>query len=290
MQQLNHRTIVAIIVVGLVAAPSLVSGGVTAPPVTSPTPTVAPSMTSLNDTAEPALRTRHAQRGTANDTVALDNVTVEAICTDYKANRATFEIINNDDDTAIVSYLAADAAGGSGTVTIPPGESVRVDDINTTSIATGLEQGAITLFVENAPGEEEQGINYGSDPSPCGDTVPTYLDVVFTNQTTFDRENFAVTIDEVALPEGGFVVFTNKSGAVVGTSYYIGQGIAEQVDVDLHRAFEDAEAGDQTTLTATLYRDTNDNGTFDPAIDQPYESECGTTSATATVTYGGDEP
>lgn len=266
---------------------SLVSGGAIASVVASPTQTLTSPVAPLSDDAEPAIPTRHTQHGTGNGTVTLDNVTAKGICTDYEANTATFEIINTDDDTATVSYVSQDGKN-SGQVTIAPGESVRVDDVDTTSIATGLESVAITLFVENAPGNGEQYINYGNDPTPCGDAVATYPNVVFNNQTTAAAESFAVTIDEAALPSGGFVVFTNESEAVVATSYYIGEGVAKQVDVDLYPAFENATAGDRVTLTATLYRDTNDNGKFDPTVDQPYKSQNGTTSATATVTYDGN--
>ncbi len=282
--------------ISLVAAPGLGSGGATATTDTHSIRSASSTMATQNGNALPALSTQQAlatpaTNTAANDTVALNNVTAAGVCTDYKHDTATFEISNHDDDTAQVTYHSPAGEGGSGKVAIPPGESIRVDNMDTTGVATGLESAAITLFIENAPAEKEQGINYPSNRTPCGNATPTTPEIMFTNQTTFAQDDFAVMTDKAALPQGGFIVFANESEAIVDNSYYIGQGTAEQVDANLYEAFENADEGDQVTLTATLYRDTDGDGTFDPTVDEPYKNERGiNTSATATVTYGGYTP
>ena len=107
--------------------------------------------------------------------------------------------------------------------------------------------------------------------------------IEFTDQT---GDGTAVTIDNVSLSHGGFVVVDDGTGTIVGVSDYLGAGDHENVTVE-QREDDDLEMLGQ--LTATVHRDTTDNETFafeetDGEEDRPYVEDGYPVSDTATVT------
>ncbi|NUB90162.1 DUF4179 domain-containing protein [Haloterrigena sp. SYSU A121-1] len=96
----------------------------------------------------------------------------------------------------------------------------------------------------------------------------------------------SVTVDEVSLSEGGFVVVTGSDGETLAVSDYLEAGSHENVTIERN---EDAQAELVGQLTATVHRDTNDDENFgyddsDGEADPPYLEDGYPVSDTATVT------
>ena len=96
----------------------------------------------------------------------------------------------------------------------------------------------------------------------------------------------SVTVDEVSLSEGGFVVVTGGDGETLAVSDYLEAGSHENVTIERS---EDAQAELVGQLTATVHRDSDgdesyDYGDSDGEDDQPYLAEGYPVSDTATVT------
>jgi len=72
-----------------------------------------------------------------------------------------------------------------------------------------------------------------------------------------------VLVAQVALPSAGFVVISTGDGTVLGAG-----AVPEGAEMDLQVPL-DPPLTDDTTVTATLHADTDGNGEFDPAVDQP---------------------
>ncbi|ADB58953.1 hypothetical protein Htur_0052 [Haloterrigena turkmenica DSM 5511] len=101
----------------------------------------------------------------------------------------------------------------------------------------------------------------------------------------------SVTVDEVSLSEGGFVVVTGSDGETLAVSDYLEAGSHENVTVE---RTEDAQAELVGQLTATVHRDTTDDESFayedsDGEEDRPYLEDGYPVSDTATVTGGTDD-
>jgi PGF-CTERM protein len=99
-----------------------------------------------------------------------------------------------------------------------------------------------------------------------------------------------VTVDEVFLPEGGYVVIHNAStGDVIGHTAYFDAGTYEDVDVLL----DENLAGGQNQVIAMSHMDTNGNQVYDfPDADGPYtaDGEPVTDSAQVSVSSPPPEP
>lgn len=99
----------------------------------------------------------------------------------------------------------------------------------------------------------------------------------------YDQESSGETlvVAQANLSVGGFIALFEESrnGTLLGTSSHLDSGSHENVDVDLT-----TEYSDDTTVVAVLYRDTNDNSTFDPTVDEPYRNDGTVVKDTAYVT------
>ncbi|WP_339105350.1 CARDB domain-containing protein [Haloterrigena salinisoli] len=106
---------------------------------------------------------------------------------------------------------------------------------------------------------------------------------------TFDDQRGdgeSVTVDEVSLSDGGFVVVAGSDGETVAVSDYLEAGTHENVTVERG---EDAQTELVGQLTATVHRDSDgdesyDYGDSDGEDDQPYLADGYPVSDTATVT------
>jgi hypothetical protein len=98
-------------------------------------------------------------------------------------------------------------------------------------------------------------------------------------------ESEGLVLDDlsVATTHGGFAVVRNASGGVVGVSEYLEPGSASPRP-DLRPPIRSNQ-----TVTVTLYRDTNQNRTFD-ATDEPYRADGSVVSDTTNVTIEGEPP
>ncbi len=117
--------------------------------------------------------------------------------------------------------------------------------------------------------------------------------ITIENQT---RNGNAVFVESVTLPEGGFVVLEKPNGSIVGVSLPLASGTHQGkitfrgvpgADRNLTRL------GANTTLVATVHRDSNDNGRFDgllaPSTDEPYTVNGTPVSDRAHVTIPEEE-
>jgi hypothetical protein len=98
-------------------------------------------------------------------------------------------------------------------------------------------------------------------------------------------ESEGLVLDDlsVATTHGGFAVVRNASGGVVGVSEYLEPGSASPRP-DLRPPIRSNQ-----TVTVTLYRDTNENRTFD-AADEPYRADGSVVGDTTNVTIEGAPP
>ncbi len=111
--------------------------------------------------------------------------------------------------------------------------------------------------------------------------------VTFTSQTSGGS---TITVDEVTLPDGGFVTIHDSTvsddalGSVVGTSTYLEAGTHENVTIRLSEPL--SESGD---YVAMAHKDTNDNRAYEfvssnAEADGPYTADGGAVIAAAPVT------
>ncbi|WP_232686725.1 DUF7282 domain-containing protein [Halobacterium zhouii] len=78
--------------------------------------------------------------------------------------------------------------------------------------------------------------------------------------------------------DGGFVVVQNESGSTVAVSNHFTSG-GHAPNLRLSNPLRTNQ-----TLTATVYRDTNGNGAFDPDVDEPYRVDSEPVRASTNVT------
>lgn len=102
--------------------------------------------------------------------------------------------------------------------------------------------------------------------------------VVFYDQESSGEK---LVVAQANLSAGGFVALFegSRNGTLLGTSAHLDPGPHENVDVDLT-----TEYSNDTTVVAVLYRDANDNRTFDPTVDEPYRNDETAVEDTAYVT------
>ncbi|WP_435079395.1 DUF7282 domain-containing protein [Halococcus sp. AFM35] len=158
---------------------------------------------------------------------------------------------------------------------------------------------ALLVAIALAPGA---AIGVVSQPAG-GDVAPQQgatnasanASVTMTNQTRTGRSVF---IDRATLPEGGFVVLSEAgdNGSVIGVSLPLAPGTHEG-KVTLRGVpgsdLNHTSLGANTTLVATLYRDSNDNSRFDGLLesgtDEPYMKDASPVADRATVTIADGE-
>ncbi|TYL39591.1 hypothetical protein CV102_04680 [Natronococcus pandeyae] len=131
------------------------------------------------------------------------------------------------------------------------------------------------------------GIVVGQAPAIFGVDEDPEAAITFEDQ---ESDGTSVTIDEVTLSDGGFVVITDGGDDPLAVSEYLGDGTHENVTVE--RDENNTELVGQ--LTATVHQDTTDDETYaydetDGEEDRPYLEAGYPVSDTATVTTTGDE-
>ncbi|MFC3957541.1 DUF7282 domain-containing protein [Halovivax cerinus] len=129
------------------------------------------------------------------------------------------------------------------------------------------------------------GLVVGQAPELFGADVATEPEgsIAFEQQ---EADGQSVEISSVTLSDGGFVVVTDESDAVVGVSDHLSEGSHDNVTVN---ATEEAAGSLYGSLTATAYLDSTDDGEFDPrtddgASDRPYVVDGYPLTETASVT------
>jgi len=107
--------------------------------------------------------------------------------------------------------------------------------------------------------------------------TPAQAGVTLANQSSGGT---GVVVDSAFLPDGGYVVVHDESGAVVGNSAYLSAGLHRSVTVDL-----DAPLNQTDSLTAMAHLDTNGDEVYEfPDADDPYTADGGAVVDAATVT------
>ncbi|MFU8867972.1 CARDB domain-containing protein [Natronococcus sp.] len=131
------------------------------------------------------------------------------------------------------------------------------------------------------------GIVVGQAPVIFGVDDDPAASITFEDQ---ESDGVSVTVDEVTLSDGGFVVITDGDDEPLAVSSYLEDGTHENVTV------ESEENGTDLTgqLTATVHQDTTDDETFeyyetDGEEDRPYLEDGYPVSDTASVTVDDDE-
>ncbi len=229
------------------------------------------------------------------DSSALD------ISSDDGSYEATFTVEENsklnpsDDDETVSDTFEMDGREGtiqppeveassgqtiSGTTTIAAGSEVRItaegDDTDNPFLleetATVQNDGSFSAEFDFG-GEPEEGSNFtvyleDSNGNSLADSVSGVVGEAPTAQVSYSggisEDGSVVTVDEVYLPEGGFVTIHDASveddpiGSVVGTSQYLENGTHTDVQVELDSAIEEDQ-----TLIAMPHMDDNDNQEYD---------------------------
>ncbi|WP_049924373.1 DUF7282 domain-containing protein [Halopiger djelfimassiliensis] len=131
------------------------------------------------------------------------------------------------------------------------------------------------------------GIVVGQAPAIFGVEEDPEASITFEEQ---DGNGTSVTIDEVSLSEGGFVVVTDDGDDPIAVSDYLEAGTHENVTVETDEGGTSELVG---RLTATVHRDTDDDGEYtyaetDGEEDRPYLEAGFPVSDTATVTTDED--
>lgn len=151
---------------------------------------------------------------------------------------------------------------------------VASSPVTTTNAATAFQQGTengsnVTTAVSNASATP-------SNVSANNSNTSANASITVGNQT---RSGQSVYVDSATLPEGGFVVLEERgpNGNVVGVSLYLDPGTHEG-KVTLRGVpgarMHKTSLGANTTLLASVHRDTDGNERFDalraPDTDGPY--------------------
>jgi hypothetical protein len=165
-----------------------------------------------------------------------------------------------------------------------PNAALLVALLVATALAPGVAAGVIT---QPAGGDVT--------PQQAGTNTSANATVTFSNQTRTGRSVF---VDRATLPDGGFVVLSaaGENGSIVGVSLPLAPGTHEgKVTLrgvpgsDLNRT----RLGANTTLVATLHRDSNSNSRFDGLLesgtDEPYTRNASPVADRATVTIADGE-
>jgi len=107
-----------------------------------------------------------------------------------------------------------------------------------------------------------------------------------TMHSQVSQDGDIVVVDEVFLPEGGYVVIHNaSSGSVVGNTGYFEPGTYNDIDILLDQRL----AGGSNQIVAMPHLDTNGNQTYDfPDADGPYTADGTPVTDTATVSVSAE--
>lgn len=131
------------------------------------------------------------------------------------------------------------------------------------------------------------GVIIGQAPAIFGVEEDPEASITFEDQ---ESNGTVVTVDEVGLSDGGFVVLTDDDGEELVVSEYLDEGTHESVTI------EQDEDGPELlgSLTATVHQDTTGDETFayhetDGEEDRPYLADGFPVSDSATVTSDEDD-
>lgn len=132
------------------------------------------------------------------------------------------------------------------------------------------------------------GILVGQAPAIFGVEEDPEAAITFEDQ---ERDGTSVTITNVTLSDGGFVVVTDGESSPIAVSDYLESGSHENVTIEVD---EDADGELVGQLTATVHQDTTDDEAFayeesDGEEDRPYLEDGFPVSDTATVTTPEEE-
>ncbi|THE63862.1 DUF4179 domain-containing protein [Salinadaptatus halalkaliphilus] len=133
------------------------------------------------------------------------------------------------------------------------------------------------------------GVIVGQAPALFGVEEELEASIEFEDQ---HGEGENVTVAEVALSDGGFVVITDDDGQPLAVSDYLEAGSHENVTVERNEDADDTELLGR--LTATVHQDTTDDESYayaqtDGTEDHPYLENGFPVTDTATVTTTDDE-
>jgi len=249
--------------------------------------------------------------------VVLRNLTAPSevqVGTEYTVS---VDMVNRNDTESVrrVTYRIAGNVIQSALVRVPSGETETLTFNVTSANTSGFPAGTFThgAFTDDAnvtanltlvgadettaPTNETTAAET-TTAAPADETATEApadeASVAFENQSS---NGTAVVIDSVTVPEGGFVVVHDTGlieGDVVesmrGSSEFLESGTHRNVTVDL-----DASLNESQRLVGVLYRDSNENETFDyvtsnRTADGPYTRDDGVAiNDRANVTVESDE-
>ncbi|NGM68809.1 DUF4179 domain-containing protein [Natronolimnobius sp. AArcel1] len=131
------------------------------------------------------------------------------------------------------------------------------------------------------------GILVGQAPAIFGVEEDPEASLAFEDQ---DGDGTNVTVDNVSLSEGGFVVISDSQSETLAVSEYLEDGSHDNVTIDIEEDDEPVLIG---RLTATVHQDTSNDDTYaydetDGEEDRPYLEDGFPVSDTATVTTTDD--
>ena len=176
------------------------------------------------------------------------------------------------------------------TVTVPAGAtrtvglSVTLDQTGGAVVSVaGTLAGTVSVSPSNeSDGSDDTATEAGTDTDTPAESTATdqpTTPVVQTPAVSVSAENdgSSVVIEEVSLPDGGFVVLYDSEGRVVGTSAYLANGSYGSVEVELSESETSPDS-----VTVKLHRDDGDQS-FETAADEPYQSDGSDISVTASL-------
>lgn len=163
-----------------------------------------------------------------------------------------------------------------GSYSIKAGDELVVVYGNVTNPASsGQYNVSLDINHQSSGGESTATLTIGNEAS-----------LSFSDQETDGK---SVVVDDVTLPEGGYVVIHEATdggpGAVLGHSQYLEPGTYKEVDVTL-----DSSLSKSQDLVAMAHRETNANGEYDfPNADGPYVKDGSAVTDRAMVTLATAE-
>lgn len=170
-----------------------------------------------------------------------------------------------------------------GRTSLPPGSAVTVelraqdaDHRSSETVRVRNDSGGVNRFAATFDfSDVPAGTNFTTDvraesyPELDFDATSVVVSKPTVRADISTVESTGVSID-ATLSHGGFVAVHHGSadGAVLGYSHYLDAGADETAYVGL-----DPDLESNATLAAVAYRDTDRDGEFDPATDEPYASD-----------------
>lgn len=250
----------------------------------TPAPTSTPEQTTAPTDGPPSTEPPPED----NEGIDPSKVSVTPKCTDANGE-AWYELRNENPETATISFsstgagtsdsIAVQGGGGSAEISVPVDGDNAALVIEFPGIDDGTHDG-----VRHPPASKACNGGSNGTATETDDGTPTETDtedtpsptITFSDQTSSNGKT--VVVDQMTLPDGGFIVLSPEGGSQTWPSPYVDPGTKTDQPIDLPQQID----GEQT-FTATIYRDTNGNGEYDGA-DKAYTVQGSPVSDTATVT------